>query len=57
MSMTAAGCRMGDVRRDDARRAVAAIFGVAAVDVALVWEPGWTGQLTSEAGRLRLGLL
>ena len=57
MSMTAPGCGMGDVLREDARRAVAAVPGVDAVDVTLVWEPRWTVQRMSEAARLQLGLL
>jgi probable FeS assembly SUF system protein SufT len=57
MSMTAPGCGMGDVLREDARRAVAAVRGVDAVDVTLVWEPRWTVQRMSEAARLQLGLL
>jgi probable FeS assembly SUF system protein SufT len=57
MSMTAPGCGMGDVLREDARRAVAAVPGVDAVDVALVWEPRWSVQRMSEAARLQLGLL
>ena len=57
MSMTAPGCGMGDVLREDARRAAAAIPGVDAVDVELVWEPRWTVHRMSEAARLQLGLL
>jgi probable FeS assembly SUF system protein SufT len=57
MSMTAPGCGMGDVLREDARRAVEAVPGVDAVDVTLVWEPRWTVQRMSEAARLQLGML
>lgn len=57
MSMTAPGCGMGDVLRDDATRAVAAVPGVDEVDVSLVWDPPWTMYRMSEAARLQLGLL
>lgn len=57
MSMTAPGCGMGDVLRADVERALAAIPGVDAVEVALVWEPRWTVQRMSEAARLQLGML
>lgn len=57
MTMTAPGCGMGDVLRDDAARAVAAIPGVDEVDVTLVYDPPWTMALISDATRLELGLL
>ncbi|MEO7430295.1 MAG: putative Fe-S cluster assembly protein SufT [Acidimicrobiales bacterium] len=57
MSMTAPGCGMGDVLRDDATRAVAAVPGVDDVEVTLVWDPPWSMHRMSEAVRLQLGLL
>jgi probable FeS assembly SUF system protein SufT len=57
MSMTAPGCGMGDVLRDDAARAARAVPGVDEVDVTLVWDPPWTVQRMSETARLRLGML
>lgn len=42
MSMTAPGCGMGDILRDEARTKVLAVPGVAQVDVELAWEPRGT---------------
>lgn len=57
MSMTAPGCGMGDVLREDAMRVVKAVPGVDDVDVTLVWEPPWGLERMSEEARLELGLL
>ncbi len=57
MTMTAPGCGMGDILRDDAARAVAAIAGVDEVDVTLVYDPPWSMALISDATKLELGLL
>ncbi len=57
MSMTAPGCGMGDVLRDDALRAAESVPGVDEVDVTLVWDPPWNIGRMSEAARLQLGLL
>ena len=57
MSMTAPGCGMGDVLRDDAARVVRAVPGVDDVEVSLVWDPPWSIHRISEATRLELGLL
>jgi metal-sulfur cluster biosynthetic enzyme len=37
-------------------RAVAAVPGVGAVEVRLVWEPAWTKDKMSDDARLALGL-
>lgn len=57
MSMTAPGCGMGDVLREEARAKVLALPGVSEVEVELVWEPPWDPSRMSEAARLQLGLL
>jgi metal-sulfur cluster biosynthetic enzyme len=56
MSMTAPGCGMGDVLKDDARSRVQTVPGVSEVDVELVWEPPWDQSRLSDAARLELGL-
>jgi metal-sulfur cluster biosynthetic enzyme len=56
MSMTAPGCGMGDVLKNDARAEVMLIAGVSDVDVELVWEPPWGQDRMSEAARLQLGM-
>lgn len=57
MSMTAPGCGMGDVLRNDAARAVQRIPGVDSVTVELVFDPPWGMERMSEEARLQLGLL
>jgi len=57
MSMTAPGCGMGDVLREDAIARVQEVPGVAEVDVELVWDPPWDPSRMSEAARLELGML
>ena len=57
MSMTAPGCGMGDVLREDAMTAAAMVRGVSEVDVELVWDPPWGIDRMSDAARLQLGLL
>ncbi|MGH9068219.1 MAG: putative Fe-S cluster assembly protein SufT [Acidimicrobiales bacterium] len=56
MSMTAPGCGMGDVLREDARARVQALPGVSEVEVELVWDPPWDLSRMSEAARLQLGM-
>lgn len=57
MSMTAPGCGMGDVIREDARQRVAALPGVSQVDVELIWDPPWELSRMSDAARLELGMM
>ena len=57
MSMTAPGCGMGDVLKEDARARVQGVPGVAEVDVEIVWDPPWDQSRMSEAARLQLGML
>ena len=56
MSMTAPGCGMGDVLKEDARAKVQAVPGVAEVDIEIIWEPAWEQSRMSEAAKLQLGL-
>ena len=55
MSMTAPGCGMGDVLREDAIARVKAVPGVSDVDIELVWDPPWDMSRMSDAARLQLG--
>ena len=57
MSMTAPGCGMGDVLKEDARAKLLAVPGVREVDIELVWDPPWDPSRMSEAARLQLGML
>ena len=57
MSMTAPGCGMGDVLKEDARARVHEVPGVIEVNVEIVWDPPWDKSRMSEAARLELGML
>ena len=57
MTMTAAGCGMGDVLKADAEDKIGTIPGVKHVDVEIVWEPPWDQSMMSEAARLELGMM
>ena len=56
MTLTAPGCGMGPVIAEDARQRVAALPGVTEARVHIVWDPQWTPQMISEAGRKQLGI-
>lgn len=55
MTLTSAYCPAGDVILDGVRAAVARVEGVRSVEVRLVWEPGWTPEMVTAAGRRQLG--
>lgn len=57
MSMTAPGCGMGDVLREDAMTVVQAVPGVDEVAVELVWDPPWDQSRMSQAALLQLDML
>ncbi len=57
MTLTAPGCGIGPVLVDDVRRKVAALPGVARVDVELVFDPPWDPSMMSEAAKLQLGFM
>ena len=56
MSMTAPGCGMGVILKEDARAAVQSVPGVSEVDIELVWEPIWGRDRMSEAALIQLGM-
>ena len=56
MTLTAQGCGMGPTIAEDARQKIAALPTVSAAKVHIVWDPIWTPQMISPAGRKALGL-
>jgi len=56
MTLTAPGCGMGLVIAEDARSRIAALATVTEAKVHIVWDPQWTPQMISPAGRKQLGL-
>jgi probable FeS assembly SUF system protein SufT len=57
MTLTAPGCGMGDILKDDAEAKIRAIPGVQECAVALVLEPPWDPSRMSDVARLQLNML
>lgn len=57
MTLTAPGCGMGDVLRQDVESKIMSIEGIKEAHAELVWEPQWNQGMMSEAARLQLGLM
>ena len=57
MTLTAPGCGMGPAIAQDARLKILAIPGVDEANVELVWDPPWSQEMISEAGKMKLGLI
>jgi probable FeS assembly SUF system protein SufT len=57
MSMTAPGCGMGDVLREDVQAKLQALPGVDEVAVEIVWDPPWDSSRMSDEAKLQLGWL
>jgi probable FeS assembly SUF system protein SufT len=56
MTLTAPGCGMGTSIAADARFKLLDLPGIAEASVDIVWDPPWTPQMISPAGRERLGM-
>jgi probable FeS assembly SUF system protein SufT len=56
-TLTAPGCGMGDILRQDIERKMLELPGVKEADVQLQLDPPWDQSRMSEAARLQLGLL
>lgn len=56
MSLTTRGCGMGGYIASEAAERVRALPGVREVNVEIVWDPPWTPEMISPAGRKVLGL-
>ena len=57
MTLTAAGCGMGDVIRYDVERKIQKLSGVVEVDVQLTFDPPWSPERMTEEARLDLGMM
>ena len=55
MTLTSQYCPAGDMMVDGVRAAVAAIPGLATVDMQLVWDPVWRPDFLNAAARQQLG--
>jgi probable FeS assembly SUF system protein SufT len=57
MTLTAPGCGMGPTLARDAEQRIVTVPGVANANVELVWDPPWSPELISQAGKEKLGMV
>lgn len=57
MTLTAPGCGMGPVLKQDVENKLLSLEQINDVNVELVWEPQWNQGMMTEAARLQLGLM
>lgn len=55
-TLTAPGCGMGQVLKEDIRRKILKVPGVRDLNVELVWDPPWNQSMMSGAAKLQLGM-
>ena len=55
-TLTAPGCGMGQVLREDIKNRVSSVPGVREVDVELVWDPLWNQSRISREAKNELGI-
>jgi probable FeS assembly SUF system protein SufT len=56
-TLTAPGCGMGDVLREDIKGKLLSVPGVADADVSVLFDPPWNMSMMSDAAKLQLGML
>lgn len=56
MTLTAPGCGMGQVLKDDVERKISNLHGVDQVNVELTFDPPWGPERMSDEARLTLGM-
>ena len=55
-TLTAPGCGMGDVLREDIQGKLLAVPGVQEADVQVLFDPPWNMSMMSDAAKLQLGM-
>ncbi len=56
-TLTAPGCGMGDVLREDIRGKLLAVPGVKDAEVQVLFDPPWNMSMMSDAAKLQLGMM
>jgi probable FeS assembly SUF system protein SufT len=56
-TLTAPGCGMGDVLREDIKSKLLTVPGIEEADVQVVFDPPWSLQMMSDAAKLQLGMM
>jgi probable FeS assembly SUF system protein SufT len=56
-TLTAPGCGMGDVLREDIRQKLLTVPGIEEADVQVLFDPPWSMSMMSDAAKLQLGMM
>ena len=56
-TLTAPGCGMGDVLREDIRQKLLTVPGVQEAEVQVLFDPPWNMSMMSDAAKLQLGMM
>ena len=56
-TLTAPGCGMGDVLKEDIRSKVLSLPGIEEADVQVLFDPPWSMAMMSDAAKLQLGMM
>jgi probable FeS assembly SUF system protein SufT len=56
-TLTAPGCGMGDVLREDIKSKLLSIPAIREADIQVVFDPPWSLQMMSDAAKLQLGMM
>ncbi len=56
-TLTAPGCGMGDVLKEDIRSKLMTVPGIADADVQVMFDPPWNMSMMSDAAKLQLGMM
>ena len=56
-TLTAPGCGMGDVLREDIKAKLLTVPDIKDADVQVVFDPPWSLQMMSDAAKLQLGMM
>jgi probable FeS assembly SUF system protein SufT len=56
-TLTAPGCGMGDVLREDIRQKLLTVPGVKEANVEVLFDPPWSMSMMSDAAKLQLGMM
>jgi probable FeS assembly SUF system protein SufT len=56
-TLTAPGCGMGDVLREDIRQKLLTVPGIHEADVQVLFDPPWARSMMSDAAKLQLGMM
>ena len=56
-TLTAPGCGMGDVLREDIRQKLLTVPGIHEADAHVLFDPPWSRSMMSDAAKLQLGMM